>query len=125
MLDLSGYGSDDEKRAFYAEYREALLAHPAVTGVAIADRLPLGVAVQTSNYLLPGVPSDSPDGDHDIDYADIDVGYFDAMDVEILAGKAPEPTDQDGESVAVVSRAFVDRFRERTSSDAPSSQRGA
>lgn len=110
MLDLAGYQSDDEKRAFYTEYREALLAHPSVTGVAIADRLPLGIAVQTANYLLPGVPSETPDGDHDIDNTVVDVGYFDAMGVEIIAGRAPQPADRDGEPVAVVSRAFVDRF---------------
>ena len=110
MLDLAGYTSPDEKRAFYTQYRESLLAHPAVTGVAIADRLPLGIAVQTGGYLLPGVPSDTPDGDHDIDNAMVDIGYFDAMGVDIVAGRAPVAADVDGEPIAVVSRAFVQRF---------------
>ena len=87
MLDLAGYQSDDEKRSFYTEYREALLAHPSVTGVAIADRLPLGIAVQTANYLLPGVPSETPDGDHDNNITVVNGGQLETHEEEIVSGE--------------------------------------
>ncbi|MBT8488913.1 MAG: ABC transporter permease, partial [Gemmatimonadetes bacterium] len=101
---------DDEKKAFYSAYGEAILAHPAVTGFAIADRLPLGIAVQTAGYLLPGVPSETPDGDHDIDNAMVGVGYFDAMGVGIVSGRAFIEADVEGEPVAIVSEAFAQRY---------------
>lgn len=110
MLDLAGRESDEEKRAFFQEYEAALLAHPAITSVAMADRLPLGTAVQTGGYILPGVPSETPDGDHDLDNTTVNVGYFDAMGVDIVAGRGFQESDVEGELVAVVSRAFVDRF---------------
>lgn len=110
MPQLSGYDTDEEVRSFFIEYGERLLAHPRVTGVAMADRLPLGTAVQTGGYLVPGVPSETPDGDHDIDDTNVRPGYFDAMGVEIVAGRAFQEADVDGAPVVIVSRAFVDRF---------------
>ena len=110
MPKLPGYETPEAVRAFYDEYERRLLAHPEVTGVALADRLPLGSGVQTAGYVLPGVPTDSPDGDHDIDNANVNAGYFDAMGVEIVAGRAFTRDDMEGDRVLVVSRAFVDRY---------------
>lgn len=110
MPELSGYETDEQVEAFYERYQERLLADSRVTGVALADRLPLGSAVQTGGYLLPGVPSESPDGDHDIDNTNVNVGYFDAMGVDIVAGRAFDEADEEGEPVVIVSQAFVDRY---------------
>ncbi|MGD2070155.1 MAG: ABC transporter permease, partial [Gemmatimonadota bacterium] len=100
----------EEVRAFYQRYEERLLAHPAVDAVATADRLPLGAGVQTRGYILPGVPSESPDGDHDLDNATVSPSYFEAMGVPILRGRGFVDSDRDGEPAAVVSEAFVRRF---------------
>jgi predicted permease len=110
MPELSGYDTDEAVAAFYGAYRERLLADPMVTAVAMADRLPLGSSVQTGGYVLPGVPSSTPDGDHDIDNANVSADYFEAMDVEIVSGRAFAEADRDGEPVLIVSRAFVDRY---------------
>lgn len=110
MPELAGYDTPEEVEAFYSRYQEELLADPRVTGVAMADRLPLGSGVQTGGYLLPGVPSETPDGDHDIDNTHVNADYFRAMGVEIVAGRSFERTDEDGERIAVVSQAFVDRY---------------
>ncbi len=110
MPELAGYETPDEIEAFYQEYERALRADPRVTGVALADRLPLGAAVQTGGYLLPGVPSETPDGDHDIDNAHVNAGYFEAMGVEIVSGRPFNASDRTGERVAIVSQAFVNRY---------------
>jgi macrolide transport system ATP-binding/permease protein len=110
MPELSGYDTPDEVRALYGLLEERLLAHPRVTGVALADRLPLGVAVQTNGYLLPGVPSETPDGDHDIDDANVNAAYFDVMGVDIVQGRGFGPGDLDGGRVVVVSEAFRNRY---------------
>ena len=110
MPELSGYDTPDEVRDFHQRLEERLLAHPLIDRVAQADRLPLGAGVQTSGYLLPGVPSETPDGDHDIDNAHVNAGYFDAMGVPLLRGRGFETADMDGEPVVIVSQAFVDRY---------------
>jgi len=110
MPEISGYETPQEVEAFYTEYEERLLASPMVTGVAFADRLPLGAGVQTGGFLLPGVDSDSPDGTRDIDNATINPGYFEAMGVEIVSGRGFSRDDIDGEPVLVVSEAFGARY---------------
>ena len=110
MPELSGYESDVEKQAFYDALEQRLLANPEVTHVAMADRLPLGVEVKSFGYVLPGVPSESLDGYHSLDNANVSVGYFDAMGVEIVSGRPFDRNDLDGERVVIVSQAFVDGY---------------
>lgn len=110
MPELSGYETPEEVEAFYDDLERRLLDHPKVTHVALADRLPLGTAIQTQGYLLPGVPSETPDGDHDIDNANVSAGYFDAMGVEILAGRAFTRDDLDSERMVIVSQAFAEQY---------------
>lgn len=110
MPELSGLTDADQAFQFFDRLEETLSRDPAVTGVAFADRLPLGAAVQTQGYVLPGVPADTPDGDHDIDNANVSASYFDVMGVPILAGQGFENADEEGERVVVVSQAFVDRY---------------
>jgi predicted permease len=110
MPELAGYETPEDVEAFYDVFEQRLLENPKVTHVALADRLPLGVGVQTNGYLLPGVPSETPDGDHDIDNANVSHGYFEAMGVEIVSGRAFARDDLDAERMVIVSQAFVDRY---------------
>jgi predicted permease len=108
--DLSGSMEDGERRAFFLEFEERLLADPGIDRVAMADRLPLGASVQTREFRLPGVPSDSPDGNHDIDDATVSPSYFETMDVPIVRGEGFGAADPNGEPVILVSEAFVETF---------------
>ncbi len=110
MASLASYKSDEEKEAYYRTLEERLLADPDIDQVAMADRFPLGMSIQTSDFVLPGVPSPRPDGVWEIDNAHVSPGYFPAMDVPILRGRAFASSDGEGEAVAVVSEAFVQRF---------------
>ncbi len=110
MPELSGYKTDAEARAAMDNYVQRLLDEPGVTGVASADRLPLGAGIQTRGYVVPGQPSESVDGAWEIDNATVSPSYFDVMDVPIRQGRAFDEADREGEAVAVVSEAFVQRF---------------
>lgn len=110
LPELAGLESEEEVRVFFTELGRRLRAHPRVSGVAMTDRLPLGPEVRSRGYILPGVPAGTPAGDHHIDNATVRPGYFEAMDVKILEGRAFQEADVQGERVAIVSRAFVDRF---------------
>lgn len=96
MPQMSGYKTDDEARAVMEEYVQRLLANQAITGVAMADRLPLGAGIQTQGYIVPGSPSESVDGDWDIDNATVSASYFDVMEV----GRSLETTK--GERLQIV-----------------------
>jgi predicted permease len=108
--ELSGYETPEQVGAFYREATERLLAHPSIDGVALTDRLPLGASILTRAYILPGVPSESPDGTHEIDVTNVAPGYFQVMEVPIVRGRGFRETDREGERVIVVSQAFADRY---------------
>ena len=110
MPELSGYKTDGEANAVMTELVQRLENHPGITGVAMADRLPLGAGIQTRGLVIPGVPSESVDGVWDVDNATVSPSYFDVMDVEIVRGRGFQESDRDGEPVLVVSEAFVQRF---------------
>jgi predicted permease len=110
MPEMSGYETDEERRLFSQALQERLLAHPAVSGVAQADILPLSAGMQTKPYILPGVPSDSPEGDHDIDASTVNPAYFDVMGIALVRGRGFTEADVDGDPVVIVSEAFGNRF---------------
>ncbi len=110
MPDLSGYKTPDEIRLFSEAYRARLMAHPEIDAVAQADVLPLGMAFQTSSFLLPGVPSESLDGDHDLDQVAVSASYFDVMGISINRGRTFHEGDREANPAVIVSQAFVNRF---------------
>jgi len=105
--DLSGNMTDEERRTFNMAFEERLLADPGIDRVAMANRLPLGAGVQTRGYLLPGVPSETLDGDHDIDVATVSPSYFETMGVPMVRGEAVVAGEPDDDPMIVVSEAFV------------------
>jgi predicted permease len=110
MPEMSGYESAEDIRLFNEAFAERLSAHPAIDQVAMTDMVPLGAGVQTGSYVLPGVPSEQPLGDHDIDMANVAPGYFDVMDISILRGRAFQESDLGGDPRVVVNEAFANRF---------------
>jgi predicted permease len=110
MLQLSDHETDEQQRAWYRALEERLLAEPDIDRVAMADRLPLGMAIQLAGFVLPGMPSERPDGAWEIDNAHVAPGWFDVLEVPIVAGRAFTEEDQEGEAKVIVSEAFVARY---------------
>lgn len=108
--ELSGLG-EGEVRATYRALKERLRAHPAVSGVAAADVLPLGLERRSVRLDIPGTEARRRDGFHRIDYAGVGPDYFSVMGIALLRGRGFRAADADaGTEVAVVSRAFERRF---------------
>jgi predicted permease len=109
-LEMS-YITEEEGVVLWEELVQRASALPGVTGVTLADRMPLGVTVQTTEVLPDGVtPPEGLDG-FDVDYAVTDEHYFEVMAVPLVAGRGLASTDvAEGEPVAVVSEAFVRQF---------------
>lgn len=109
--EMIGY-DDDAERAFFDRVRQDLLALPGVTGVAFADRLPLGPELQTRGMTIDGVEPPPGEETFSIDIASVDAAYFDVLGVPLVQGRTFSPADGDGgpTTVAIVSEAFVRRF---------------
>ncbi|HSG47451.1 MAG TPA: ADOP family duplicated permease [Longimicrobiales bacterium] len=110
LPELSGYETPAEVAALTRTLEERLLAHPLIGKVAVADRLPLGAEIQTRGVLVPGMPSESPNGAWDVDNTTVMPGYFETMEVPIVRGRGFTREDLEGENVVVVSQAFAERF---------------
>jgi predicted permease len=99
-----------------AVFQRALIAEatarPGVESAGLVGDLPLNtLANHMVSVKVPGV--DPPPG-HDhflLDYTAIDPGLFDAASLSLLEGRGFDERDRsDSTQVAIVSRAFVDRF---------------
>ena len=75
-----------------------------------AIRVPLGIAIQAGRHLIPGMPSEDLQGNHDMDNTNVSAGYFDTMGVELMSGRSLERADMGGDRVVVVNEVFVDRY---------------
>ena len=108
-LGLGGFGEEDG-REFVYELVRRLEAHPGVIGVAIADRIPLGVGMQTQDVEFEGEAS-GVEGEREADFIVVSPEYFDIMDVPILHGRNFAPYDTEGgPAVVIVSAAMARQF---------------
>ena len=108
-LGLVGYDADEAAR-FLERARDRVRALPGVQAVATASRAPLSI-----NYSRGGVaPAEwtGPDAFVPVDMAVVGAGYFDALGVPVLAGRAFDDAIDTADSppVAVVNEAFARRF---------------
>ena len=109
-LDMAGY-SEAQSREFYRELVERVASSPGVSSVALADRIPLGAAIQTEDVVVDGFEL-PPDADAlQIDMASVSPGYFATLGVPLLRGR--DFGDEDSKSaprVAIVSETMANRF---------------
>jgi predicted permease len=86
-VHLDGY---DELRArgFYEGLERRITAAPGVRAVTITDRIPLDLYGNQSTTAEVPSSSTSGDGARAVQYARIDRGYFDALGVALLRGRA-------------------------------------
>ncbi len=111
-LDLGLQRYDEAKgRQFIQMLRERLRFLPGVQSIGFADSLPLNLsstqmAVQPEGY-TPPAGSNSPT----IDVATVDYGYFSAMGIPVLRGRAFTDKDiVDSPPVIVINENFAMRF---------------
>lgn len=96
--------SRTDLRLAFGEIDEALPAVPAIRSVAIADGLPLG-AFTTAETFIEGV-----EGYPEVRVRAVSSGYFDALRIPVVEGRTFPASVGEGEKVAVVNRAFGERF---------------
>ena len=102
----------EEAHQFRMEMLDRIEARPDVVAAGLTSNMHLDILnTNWTTLRIQGVePPPDQDG-HDLDYAAVSPGFFDAMGIPIVRGRGIEETDRDGAArVLVVSEAFVDRF---------------
>lgn len=109
-LEMNGYDAASGA-PLVQNGRDRLAAVPAVAAVGMASRVPLSLNNNGFGIFIDGHPETLADRPIILDGARVDEHYFDAMGLEIVAGRGIEAADRaEGRNVAVVTRAMADRF---------------
>jgi predicted permease len=107
-LELEGY-SEEQAQRFYTDLREQVAALPGVTGVTMAERVPLSGWARRSIVVDGYTPAQGED--MEIGFNGVTDGYFEAIGIRVLAGRTFTPADNAAApTVAIVNEAFARRF---------------
>ncbi len=94
--------------AFYRDVEERLRATAGVTDVAVADTGPFSGSERSGSVTVEGV---EPSADAKTTDSTVNAGYFEAMEIPLVAGRGFDARDTAGAlKVAVVNQAFVARY---------------
>lgn len=109
-LPASSYADAERATVFHAELLEGLHALPGVEAVGATSNLPLACCSGTGH-----VAEDHPPAPGDVpavtSYSSVTDGYFRAMHIPIVAGRAFDTRDRDADArTVIVSEALARRF---------------
>ena len=109
-LPAARYDSDERRVAFWDDALERLAAVPGVTDVGAIQHLPLGGSAMRIVFEVEGREPPPPGEETVLDVRVATPGYFGAMDVPLLRGRAFTDTDRaGGMPVAILSESAVAR----------------
>lgn len=111
VLDLGLQGYDRARgEQFFTTLKSRLELQPNVRAVGYAELIPLNLNSQQRGISLPGrTPSENEN--MEVDYTAASPGYFEAMGIPLIAGRAFTARDDSAAPrVLVVNRQFADRF---------------
>jgi predicted permease len=109
-INLEQYGyTGEEGSLFIDRLTERLMARPDVRSATVTARVPVGIAIQTNEFVAEGQPW--PDtGSPSYDYTRTDGRYFETFGVPLIRGRTFGPQDAGGPDVAIVSETAARHF---------------
>ena len=104
------YVEDESVVAYQDELLRVLGEIPGVEGVAVMSSLPRGRGNPSTRYTVDGRPALEPTEQPTAGLQSVNPTYFETLQIDLLQGRLLEESDRlDGQRVAVVSQALVDR----------------
>jgi predicted permease len=107
-LEQFGY-TGEEGSLFVDRLTERLVARPDVRSASVTARVPVGIAIQTNEFVAEGQPWPET-GSPSYDYTRTDGRYFETMGVPLRRGRTFGPQDEGGPDVAIVSETAARHF---------------
>ncbi|MDF1504591.1 ADOP family duplicated permease [Roseisolibacter sp. H3M3-2] len=107
------YPSDTLVLAVHERLHRELAAIPGVTAVGAASALPLAGDPSQTTVRFPSAPGNTGDEERDrplVDFMPTRAGYFEALGIRVLAGRAFAPTPTRGVREAVIDRTLARQF---------------
>jgi len=102
------YGDSNLQHAFYTRVIEGLKALPEVTAVGGTSFLPLAGVGPATSFWRADAPQPSPNERPVVDARPVTAGYFNAMNIPLLAGRDVNDSDTgDKGPVAVINETFA------------------
>jgi predicted permease len=109
-LGLQGY-DEAQGRQLKQSLREQVGRLPGVEAASWANVIPLNFTSQQTSAIPEGFVIPEGQNEPSIDFNIVDEGYFQAMGIPILRGRAiTEQDDTEAPPVLVINQAFADRF---------------
>jgi putative ABC transport system permease protein len=107
------YPNDTLVLAVHERLHRELASIPGVLAVGASSALPLSGDPSQSTVRFPGAPGNTGDEERDrplVDFIPTRAGYFEALGVRVLAGRAFAPTPTPGMREAVIDRTLARQF---------------
>ena len=108
-LPAGAYPEDHHRVSFFDQLLEKLERHPSITGAGMVQALPMRGDYVLS-FGIQGRPAANPGEGPSANHRAISPGYFQALGIPLIRGRAFTPRDNEqSQMVAVVDDAFVKR----------------
>lgn len=107
------YPNDTAANALHERLQRELAAIPGVAAVGAATALPLTGGANQTTVAFPGAPGNRGEEESDnplVDYIMTRPGYFDALGIRVLAGRAFAAAKPAGVREAIIDRTLASRF---------------
>jgi len=107
-LPQRSYGDSNLQHTFYTRVIDGLKALPEVTAVGGTSFLPLAGVGPATSFWRADAPQPPPDERPVVDARPVTAGYFNAMNIPLLAGRDVNESDTgDKDPVAVINETFA------------------
>ncbi len=106
---LQGYNAAATTE-FYRQLLEGIRRYPDVVAAGLAETVPLGLGNQQTGIAIDGYEP-APDEVMSIDYNEATPGYFEAMGIDLVAGRLITDDDRENsQPVLVINQRFAERY---------------
>jgi predicted permease len=103
--------TSNERLAFIDDLGRRIAAQPTIESFAFTARMPLDLGVSNTVFDIPGVEPPPDENRHVLETAAVTPGYLATMGIPLVDGRGFEARDnEDGELVAILSKAAADRY---------------